>query len=507
VTLLGDMTRSVDGSAKGEPISWPELSRYLREEVWNNRENQERKKKAATRQRMYAGKGDAEMAEMIASVFKDADVIKLRLEWIAHAKFNNVLRRAINELATVYSQPATRTVEGEENNANYQEMQRRTRMHEAMQRVNRLAYLHRAVFVYPRIRMNARGVLEPVLEVVTPDRFDPIVHPHDPTLLLGISIDLASKSVHQLKRTAAHIVLTAHETIEVDGEGQFIEASHKPHGLGRIPGVFFAVDPSSGCLFDPSATDDLESAHRAVWFENILLLKESKSATRTTVVQGDVSATERAQADDSERAIHLQDGASASTLDRSMDLKMFRDTAQNIYQTAAANHGIPPSIIDHSGTQSAEAREVIRAPLKELRVSQQVPLRDVERELAEVQSVVYAPIEECKFTTDGWSVDFADPQTPLGQKEGVELFKAEREVGLTSTIAEVLRRNPDLSRDQAKAIILLFGQDELWRQENVLQKLSAIQGSMGASVPGSVNPQAGVLQGPVAERSDMQEAA
>jgi predicted nuclease of predicted toxin-antitoxin system len=499
MSLLDDMARTVDGEP-GPAISWPELSRYLREEVWNNRENIERKDKAATRQRFYAGKGDGEMADMVASVFQDPEVIKLRLEWIKHAKFNNVLRRAVHELATVYSQPATRSVEGDENNANYQEMQRRTRMHEVMQRVNRLAYLHRAVFVYPRIRMNASGKLEPVLEVVTPDRFDPITHPADPTLLLGISIDLATKSVHQLQRLPSRIVLTAHETIEVDSEGQFIESTLKPHDLGRLPGVFFAVDPASGTLFDPSATDDLESAHRAVWFENILLLKESKSATRTTVVQGDVSVTARQQADDSERALHLQDGATASTLDRSMDLKMFRDASRDVYQTAAANHGIPPTVIDHSGTQSAEARDLIRAPLKELRMSQQVPLRDVERDLAGVQSAVYSPIDECQFTTDGWNVDFADPNTPLGQKESLEVFKSEREAGLTSTVAEMLRRNPDLSREQAKAIILIFGQDELWRQENVLQKLSAVQGSMGAAVPGTANPQAGVPQGPVAMR-------
>jgi predicted nuclease of predicted toxin-antitoxin system len=367
-TLLDDMARSVDGEP-GPAISWPELSRYLREEVWNNQENKDRKDKAAARQRMYSGKGDAEMAEMVASVFQDPDVISLRLEWVRHAKYNNVLRRAINELATVYSQPALRTVEGDENNARYQEMQRRTRMHEVMQRANRLGYLQRAIFVYPRVRQDAAGNMDPVNEVVTPDRFDPITHPQDPTLLLAISIDLASRSVHMLRRTAARIVLTAHETIEVDSEGQFIESTLKPHDLGRIPGVFFAVDPSSGSLFDPSATDDLEAAHRAVWFENILLLKESKSATMTTVVQGDVSATARAQADDTERALHLQDGASATTLNRAMDLSMFRDTARDVYQTAAANHGIPPQVIDHSGTQSPD----------------------------------------CAFTVNGWRVDFADP--------------------------------------------------------------------------------------------------
>lgn len=503
MSLPEQMTSSASTGEAGTSIGWNELSRFMREHYWNNDDNKDRKQRAATRQRFYTGKGDAEMYTMLGQVFKDPEVIRLRAEWIQHAKFNNVLRRAVKELATVYSQPATRVVDGDENNAAYQTMQRRTRMHEVMQRVNQLSYLHRAVFIYPRVRVNASGAKEPVTEVVTPDRFDAIAHPSDPTLLLAISIDLDVKSAAQSTRTAARIVLTATETIEVDSEGQFILASLQPHDLKRIPGVFFAVEPPGDCLIDSTATDDLEAAHRAVWFENILLLKESKSATKSVLVQGDVSATARQQADDTEHALHLQDGASATTLDRAMDLSMFRATAQAIYETAAANHGIPPSTLSHGGVQSADARELTRAPLKELRLSQHVPLRDVERELAEVQAVAYGDIDDCKFSTDGWSLDFADPQTPLGQKENNEVFETERRLGLTSTIAEVMRRNPDLSREQAKALIAMFGADETWRNRDVLRPMQQISGSPGADVPGAVNDQAGIEQGPVNERGDM----
>jgi hypothetical protein len=501
VSLLDVMSRSLHGEQPATPLEWPELARYLRDEYWDSRENQARKLRAATRQRFYLGKGDSEMEEMLGQVMTDPEVIKLRSQWIAHAKFNNVLRRAVNELATVYSQPASRTVEGEENNAKYQTIQRRTRMHEVMQRVNRLGYLHRAVFVYPRTRTNAAGQVEPVLEVVTPDRFDAICHPHDPTMLVAISIDLRLKSATGLQRLPARVVITPTEVIEVDSAGQFIESTLQPHGYGRIPGVLFCVEPPSGALLDQSATDDLESAHRAVWFENILLLKESKSATKQTLVMGDVSATARGQVDDSERPAHLQDGATATTLDRSMDLSMFRDTARSIYETAAANHGIPPSTLDHQGVQSAEARELQRTPLKELRLQQHVPLRDVERELAEVQSAVYAQIKDCAFDVVGWFVDFADPQTPLGQKEALEVFEHMRRLGLTSTVAWILERNSDLTRDQAVALIELFVEDETERNR-LMRPLQRISGSMGASMPGAVNAQSSSAQD-----STLEEAA
>lgn len=486
------------------PLDWPDLAGYLRRRYWDNRENQARKADAAVRQRFYMGKGNTEMELVLAEVFSDPEVIRLRAQWIRHAKFNNVLRRAVNELATVYSQPAQRLVADDENNARYQQMQRRVRMDEVMQRVNRLGYLHRAVFVYPRVRKDAAGKNEPVLEVVTPDRFDAITHPHDPTLVVAISIDLNISSVTGLHRLPAHIVLSATEMIEVDSAGQFIESTIKTHSHGRIPGVLYLVDPPSGEVFDSSATDDLEAAHRAVWFENILLLKESKSATKQTLVTGDVSATARNQVDDSERSAHLQDGATATTLDRSMDLSMFRTTAQNIYETAAANHGIPPSTLAHQGVQSAEARELQRTPLKELRLQQQVPLRDVERDLAEVQSAVYAEIPDVAFDTEGWRIDFADPQTPLGQKEALEVFEHMRKLGMTSTIAWVMERNPDLTYDQAKALVESWLKDEEWRVEK-MRTMQAMSGAPGMPVPGSVNPQVGKPQfGAV---GDTQEAA
>lgn len=479
MTLRETISRGLDGST-GTALSWGEVSRYLNAEYWDNTEQKKRKARAATRQRFYDGRGDDEMYDMLGQVFRDPEVIKLRSEWIRHAKFNNVLRRAIHELATVYSQPALRTISDPAADARYQEMQRVTRMHEVMQRVNRLGYLHRAVFVYPRVRLDASGTPAPALEVVTPDRFDAIAHPLDATLMIAISIDLDLRSASMLSNLPARLLITARETAYVSAQGAIIESTVTPHAFGRIPGVLFTLDPPTGCIFDSHATDDLEAAHRAVWFENILLLKESKSATKTTIVSGDVSTAARNQVDDVERPVQLPEGVSASTLDRAMDLSMFRETSKSIYEQAAANHGIPPVTLDHGGVQSADARDLVRTPLKELRLAQHVPLRDVERELASVQAAVYAPLPAYAFTLDGWNVDFCDPQTPLGQKEALDVFLVERKAGMNSTIAEVMRRNPDLTRDAAKALIAQFNDDELWRDE-IMRPRMVIAGGMGGA--------------------------
>jgi hypothetical protein len=486
VSLPTVMARSVGGGAAA-PWSWPEISRYFREHYWNNPDEKSRRKAARVRHAFYSSRGEIEMEERLGRYFKDPEVLDKRREWVKDAKYNNVTARIVKELATVYAMPARRTVAGDDNNARYQELQRRCRLHEIMQRVNRWTILHRDIVLWPRVRQNAANDNEPILDVITPDRFSAIAHPSDSTLLIALSLDLDLKARMPGESLPQQMIWTAFETALVSQSGEVIESTIKPHSYGRIPGILFSLEPPCGKLLDSSAMEDVEAAHRAVWFENILLLKESKSATLQPVLSGDLASVARQQADDSERHLELPDGVSATTLDRAMDLSLFRDTARNIFETAAANHGLAPAILQHQGIQSADARELIRVPLRELRLQQQVPFRDLERDLASLMSAVYSPeLPELAFTPDGWNIDFADPQTPLGTKEALEVFIQERQAGLTSTIAELIRRNPDLTPAMAVELMRQFIEDELDRNRT-LRPLQQISGSMGAATPANDN--------------------
>ena len=54
MTLLDVMSRSAEG-VPGTPLSWPELSRFLREHYWQNEANKQRKASASVRQAFYDG--------------------------------------------------------------------------------------------------------------------------------------------------------------------------------------------------------------------------------------------------------------------------------------------------------------------------------------------------------------------------------------------------------------------------------------------------------------------
>jgi hypothetical protein len=177
-----------------------------------------------------------------------------------------------------------------------------------------------------------------------------------------------------------------------------------------------------------------------------------------------------------------------NTVDRGVELSQFLEGARHVGETAGANYGIAPGVMRGDSVTSADARELQRLPLRELRLQQHVPFRQFERDLAELLSlVVRGPRPDLAFETDGWGVDFADPQTPLGTKEALEVFEHRRKLTLVSTVDQKVIENPDLDRTAAKASIQRVIDDEAWRNE-AMRPLQQASGSPAAETPGGEIP-------------------
>jgi len=469
---------ALPGAETGHAITWAEVSRHLRDEYLNNLDEKKRMERAAERQRLYQSGGDSAMEEMLGRVFKDPEVLAKRREWIEFGKYDNVLRKIVGDLATVYSTPASRVVGDEDANERYREVQRLCRQHEVMQRVNRMAILHRALVVMPRMELLPDGSWRPTIDVVTPAKFHAIRHPLYPTQLIGLIFENDFALAHPGRMGPKWTLITWHETAFIDGAGEVIQSSVKEHHLGRIPAVLFTIEPPDGRLLDDETGQDLVSAHKMAWFLRILHAKEAKSATLQPVVQGDVTRAMRDQADDSEIPLELPEGATVQTLNRVMPFESFLRSAQDVRETAGSNYGLAPTIMRGESTQSADARELMRLPLRELRLQQQIPFRDFERELAELQALVVSQKRgDLAFSLDGWSIDFADPQTPLGTAEALAVFEKELELGLNSIRAEIIRRNPDLTPAQAEAIEQAFIEHRTARMR-LLREFQVLAGGM-----------------------------
>jgi hypothetical protein len=464
------------------------LTKYLRDYVGTS-ENEAREKQHRLRDELYGDGGTTEMFALIDAVFVNAKVKESRKAWAKWARFNNVTKRIVNELSSVYTEPATRSVSDPSSNAAYQLVLGLANMPAAARRTNRQLNLHRALFVWPVVTTRDGGKPPLIrLEPLSASNCRLITHPNDHTLIVAVAIRIRPRTAYVSEGEAvpAWMIWSAAEWFMTTDDWRVVANTWKTHSYGRIPGVFVSLDPpSSDSPWPGCAGDDLVAADMAIWFTAVLLLKEAKSATKQTITQGDMTPTERGQPSDSDVTAHLPDGVGIQTVDMSMDLSMFRDTADHVLEHVANNYGMSAALIKHQGVQSAEARELMRTPLKELRFEQQLTLRPFEHELADVLSLLLAGVEGLAFKTDGWRIDFGDPHTPLTRKEQLEVFEHERKLGLTNTIDFIKGDNPDLddgTDDLAWKELDRNLEVELKRNEK-MRPLQEISGSPGAETP------------------------
>lgn len=490
---LPEQLSELPGGEFASTLSWDETTKWLRDNwLQPMGPEAERMADAAERADFYRDRGSPHVVKLIDQVFDDQTVKDLRNEWVETAGYNNVTRRVVVELATLYRRTARRSVEGADNNQKYQNVQRLLGLNSVMLEVQRVALYQRYLLIGPRVSKSTRL---PQLDVVEPYCFRLVTHPLDRTRLIAVILDYAVNSpAMRPEMRPSYLVWTATEQFYMNISGQMV-GEPKPHDFGRIPYVLVAISPPPGCIVDQYTFRDVIRAHKAVWFENVCLLKESKSATKVSVLTGDLSRAIRRQMLDTQGGIQLPDGSTFQPVDLSMDLSMFRDTADHILERAAANHGIPPSILHQQGATSGYEIELRYVGVRERRIEQEPYFRSVERELADLIAVVLkVDAPELAYEVVGWSVDFGEIQMPLSAKEELEVFETARRLGLDNTVDEIQRRNPDLEDHDDAAWAVIDRNIAIETERNVKMKpLQQISGSMGADQPAApgVPPQGG----------------
>lgn len=455
-SILHVLSLLPDGTSPG-PLDFEQLGAYLGR-LYNTDAEKDRNKRHALRDELYRDGGDDYMKSVIHEQFRDQTVRELRQKWIRHAKFNNAIKRIVNELSTVYAEPAKRKVAAGDDK--YQEALKAIWMDEQMLQVSRLLNLHRALLVGVRVRLKPNGKREPLIQVATPAIVRAVLHPNDAMEVVGWLIRTDYRTCGpggtNVPRQNQPIwtLWTDAESIQLREDLSVIATSYKTHPLGVVPWVPVSLSPPTPGFWPGMEGEDLVAAHVAIWMNNVLLMKESKSATKQAVLSGDTTTMARAQAADSEVPLEVPDGSSVSTLDMSMDLQPFRETSDHVLHHAGLNHGLSPGILDHQGVQSAEARELMRAPLKEQRKHQQIPLRRFEELFVVVlAAVLAADLPALAFKPDGFRVEFSEPEIVLSPADEHNLFEARRTAGLDNTVAMLMRLHPGMSEDEALELL------------------------------------------------------
>lgn len=476
--------RQILGAA-GAPVTWETAREYLRSACVDNEAEIKRRKDAQKRDEYYEGRGEPYMREMLSRLFKTEYVRKLREEVLSESKWNNVIARVVNEIATVYSEPAVRSIGTASVGKRFLEL---VHQDEAMRALDQKLELHEDVWVQYRVRQKPNGMREPVIDVVSPALFWAVPYPQDCTSLAAVLLEHTPPG--NAKSSDPHYRLwTDDETLVLDKELRLVTEERWP--LGRMPGFIATLRPPStkGRILALSPCADLVAAHEAVWFQNTTLFKESKSATKQTAYTGDMSGTPMGQPSDTEADLHLGEGVTATTLDKGMDQSQFRDNADHILERAGANHGLPPSVLHHRDSSSGAEIHLRRIPLRELRKKRIPVLRAAERSLAEIQAAVNAvDLPEYPIPLEGFSIDYGEVQEPLTAMDALTIYEKERKLLLSDPIAQERERNPDLTSDEAAMKAIEQRAANQLRVLVLMQAMAKLNGS-SSSEPGDNTPE------------------
>jgi hypothetical protein len=484
---------TLPGGRVGVPLSDDELAKYLRDRYDTDGE----KKRLAhhrLREELYRDGGCEYMRGVVNEQFEDEKVKERRRRWVPHARFANPTKRIVDEMSTVYSEPAARSVGGADtNNKAFADLADEAQLDDTMDYANRMLNLHRAIVLGPRIRRVAEDRVSLVVDVATPAHTIAVVHPNDATYVIAWIFKVEFRSARtEWPREPKWQLWSDHETMILDES--FRPITSEPHGLGVNPWVPVTYSGEAVPGFWPGESGaDLVATHTSMWFAHILLLKETKSATKVPFISGDTSSMARSQAMDTETPIEAPEGVSVTTTDMGMDTGAFREMSDFALERTGNGYGLSMAGLTHQGTQSAEARQVMLEPLRQLRRKQVKTFRRAERRLAHVAAAV------CKgtplaFEVVEFKVDFGEPQVLQTEMERQVIFEKKRAAGLANSVDEYKRENPDAASstdDEILAGPLKRNIEIETARQLMMRAQQAISGTLGGQPepPPGMDPQ------------------
>lgn len=466
---------------QGTPLDDDELSKYLRDHC-DRDVDKEREARHRVRDAFYHDGGIEEMRNVVTKTFVDAKTAERIIRMLPLSQFSNPTKRIVGELSTVYAEPAKRKVGGSDaNQTAYSSLVAAMCLDEQMDKACHQFNLHRAILIGPRVRVGSDGP-EIVIDVCSAANARPIMHPNDNTHVVGWLTRIQYRTVRGTTlRTPTWLLTTDHEWEALDERMHPIADTYDAHGLGVNRWIPITNNLHAPDFWPGNDGEDLVAAHKATWLIEAMMVKETRTASRVPVIQGDTSTMARGNGLDSSETFEAPEGTTVTTVEIGTDIKVYMDAADHSLERAGNNYGLSLAALKHQGVQSAEARELMLAPVRDRRGRQVKIFRRAEAQLARTLDAVlrkYAPA--VAFDVDGWSIDFGEARVQLSKRERLEIFKTERQMSMTDTVEFMAAEDPDKTTEQIWDEIVEHIRVETMRMVALRGQL-AVSGELGAT--------------------------
>lgn len=362
----------------------------------------------------------------------------------------NILRKIINRLACVYLQDATRSIDGtEQERAIFSGIEDSAALPVQMKMANRLCKLTGNVLLRPVWRNNAMR-----LDLLTGDILD-VQTGDSPEDLLSVLV-----THHPANGKADEIsysLWTAEEYQRLSYSGTVLESEPNPYG--RLPFVPIWNMPPTSEFWLPGA-------------EDLILLQDAVNERLTDLCYvlkfqsfgvGYVKGTKiKAAKHDSLESgpgsvFLLPEGADLGFAAPDAPVEACLEAIDKLMKWAAVSNGLPASSMTlEPSEESGLSKIVANSELAEARRDDIAMFAKVEEQLFQLMRVIWNAHNPARQIREAatLTVDFYDPKPSMTATEQLKEWQGMMELGLISPVDVLLEKNPDLTRDAAKARLL-----------------------------------------------------
>ena len=265
----------------------------------------------------------------------------------------NLLKWLANELGSIYSKPATRTIDGQPIDDAYL---MKGALDDALDQAARLNFVTREILLRPLVVTDVDKNNENqkthymVVDVVTPDKVFVIPHPEDLTRMSAIVLQLPK---------GGYVIWTDDNYYKLSRTWEVIQDPENPdfeNPYGMIPYVAcHAVYPTRHFWHHKETTGLREATYSVgIGKTDHNHLRHHQSHKQIVITADDVDKDFRRILGDSSTAMHIRgDGASAQVLDMQVNLREHFETLMGAAQAVLALYGINPQAV--RGTLEAQS--------------------------------------------------------------------------------------------------------------------------------------------------------
>jgi len=448
-----------------------------------------RREVIAQRLRLYRGDARVDFERMIELVFETESVQHQRKKLIAVACEKNVTSGIVNEVASLYDQPAMRLFKDDDAmTERFRARAEELELDEVMQEQQRLTFLCNETLLWS---VSSEEGAKPELHIVTPDAFDAIPHPTNKLHAAGFIIDAAPPFIPEWadrSQLKFYEIWDDTYTYHLNARGEMI-GSPIAHELGRIPGALLHRRKPVDRLLDSRAGSDITAAHLGVALLAIMSVRLAKSqGERQPILRGNLANVAAGQPMDGERPIALPPDVIAEMLDSKTSNEHYLALKEDKINDIEDTYGIPHK--PDGATDTGKVFITRRLKLNGIRNEQRRRARVNERLVVKLIG----------FDPAALRVDHAEQMVPADAAEEIALLKEKLRLGLDSVVAYLMRKDPDLTR--ADAVMLIKSNVRDWAMLITELRVLNAPADADAENPGRSPQENGGMSGDDEEEDD-----